>query len=166
MKENRKLSFAKTIQEGSQALRSVRLNLALGSDPFAAASTACIVIALGEIEDHRGRFRSGLGFLRVRALRLGSNRSGKRHHDCSKKGSYKSHKRTIGLHWQTPLANRNLKQRKHQSAHIYAASNRAGQQICDRANRYCTCIAAQLSEPVSPLQLDEVVAAFGNMAPA
>jgi hypothetical protein len=70
------------------------------------------------------------------------------------------------LHWQTPLANRNLKQRKHQSAHIYAASNRAGQQICDRANRYCTCIAAQLSEPVSPLQLDEVVAAFGNMAPA
>src|SRR5262249_50439336 len=106
--------------------------------PFTAARTAFIVLALGEIEDHRRRFRSGrfwsgLGFLRVRALRLGSNRSGKRHHECSKKVSYRFHERTIGLHWLTPLANRNLKQREHEPAHIYAAPNRTGKQPCDQA---------------------------------
>jgi hypothetical protein len=30
---------------------------------------------------------------------------------------------------------------------------------------YCTCVTAQLSEPVSPLQLGEAAPALGNMAP-
>ena len=33
-------------------------------------------------------------------------------------------------------------------------------------SHYRTCVAAQLSEPVSLFQLDEVVLALGNMAPA
>jgi hypothetical protein len=123
MEENRELSFAKAVQECPQALGGVRLNLALGSDPFAAAWTACIVIALGEIEDHRLRFWSGL-FLRVSAFRLGSNRSGKRDHDCNKKGGSKFHGGTTGLHWLTPLANRNLKQLEHEPVRIHAVSNR------------------------------------------
>src|SRR5262249_7203348 len=52
-------------------------------------------------------------------------------------------------------------------AHICAASNGTESKSMIRPTRYRTCTAAQLSEPLSPLQLDEVVVlALGNMAPA